>query len=348
MNCARPDTSQAAPGIGLLVLAVVFLLTHSVPAHGQASGHTLFGDLKVDETNVEQVVPLSFDILLYTEGGTLLGRQTVSNNTRYRFLNVANGRYDVVVEVEGSEVARIRVFVQSAFKTDFRQDIHLEWRTNGPTRRRAKSQTISADDFYDRPGRTKSLFERAQRLLDNGRHAEAASLFSEIVNVDPADFQAWTELGTAHLVGGNMGEAEKAYRRAIQERPTFVLALLNLGRLLRTQKKYAESIDPLLGATRARPDSADAHFLLGDTYLKLKQGSKAVPQLDEALRLDPRGKAEAHLLLAALYDAVGLKDRAAGEYEQFLLKRPDYPDRKKLKRYISDHRKAEPPQRQED
>jgi Tfp pilus assembly protein PilF len=145
-----------------------------------------------------------------------------------------------------------------------------------------------------------------------------------------------------------MGAAEKAYRRAIQERPTFVLALLNLGRLLRNQKRYVESIDPLLGATRARPDSADAHFLLGETYLKVKQGSKAVPQLDEALRLDPRGKAEAHLLLAALYDAVGLKDRAAGEYEQFLLKRPDYPDRKKLKRYISDHRKAERPERQED
>ena len=350
MNCAsiRQDTSQPAPGIGLVVLAVVFLLTHIVPAHGQAGGHTLFGDIKVNETKVEEVVPLSFDVLLYAEGGTLLGRQTVTNNSRYRFLNVANGRYDVVVEVEGAEVARIRVFVQSAFKTDFRQDIHLEWRASGPSRQRAKSQTISADDFYDRTGRNKSLFERAQRLLDNNRPGEAASLLNEIISVDPADFQAWTELGTAHLMSGNMAEAEKAYRRAIQERPTFLLALLNLGRLLRNQKRYAESIDPLLGATRARPDSADAHFLLGETYLKVKQGSKAVPQLDEALRLDPRGKAEAHLLLAALYDAAGLKDRAAGEYEQFLLKRPDYSDRKRLRRYISDHKKAEQPSPQED
>jgi Tfp pilus assembly protein PilF len=78
---------------------------------------------------------------------------------------------------------------------------------------------------------------------------------------------------------------------------------------------------------------------LGDTYLKLKQGSKAVPELNEALRLDPNGKAEAHLLLAALYDAVGLKDRAAGEYEQFLTKRPDYRDRKKLQRYILENKK---------
>lgn len=333
-----PDVRQAGPVIGLVLLTIVCLLNHPVSVAAQADGHTLFGDLKVNETKVEEVVPLSFDILLYTEGGTLLGRQTVTNNSRYRFMNVANGRYDVVVEVEGNEVARIRVLVQSAFKTDFRQDIHLEWRANEHKRQRAKSQTISAADFYDRSGRTKSLFEKAQRLLDDARYREAASLLKKIINTDPADFQAWTELGTAHLMGGDMTEAEKAYRRAIQERPTFVLALLNLGRVLINQKRYAESIDPLLGAAQARPDSADAHFLLGETYLKLKQGSKAVPQLNEALRLDPQGKAEAHLLLGSLYDAAGLKDRAAAEYEQFLLKRPNYGDRTKLERYVSEHR----------
>ena len=322
-----------------LALLASFLLIHAVAAQGQGGGHTLFGDLKVDDTKVEGVVPLSFDVVLYTEGGTLLGRETVTNNSRYRFLNLADGRYDVVVEVEGSEVARVRVWVKSAYKTDFRQDLHLEWRASMSQRQRAKVLTVSAADFYERTGRNKSLFERAQRLLDKRRYREAVPLLNEIVANDPADFQAWTELGTAHLMGGDAAEAEKAYRRAIQERPTFVLALLNLGRLLKTQNKYAESIDPLLAAIQARPDSADAHFQLGDTYLKLKQGSKAVPELNEALRLDPQGKAEIHLLLAALYDGAGLKDRAASEYAQFLAKRPDYRDRKKLEGYISEHRK---------
>lgn len=337
MNSANNGPEARRAGIGLVLLTIVFLYTVSVAA--QDGGHTLFGDLKVNEAKVEGVVPLSFDVVLYTEGGTLLGRQSVTNNSRYRFMNLANGRYDVVVEVEGNEVARIRVLVQSAFKTDFRQDIHLEWRANEHNRQRARSQTISAADFYDRSGRTKSLFEKAQRLLDDARYREAVSLLKKIVNADPADFQAWTELGTAQLMGGDMAEAEKAYRRAIQERPTFALALLNLARVLIKQKKYAESIDPLLGAAQARPDSADAHFLLGETYLKLKQGSKAVPQLNEALRLDPQGKAEAHLLLGSLYDAAGLKDRAAAEYEQFLVKRPGYSDRIKLERYVFEHRK---------
>jgi len=45
--------------------------------------------------------------------------------------------------------------------------------------------------------------------------------------------------------------------------------------------------------------------------------------------------AEAHLRLAALYNGVGMKDKAAAEYEAFLKKKPDYPDRKKLQQYIT-------------
>jgi Tfp pilus assembly protein PilF len=337
--------TQIASRLLCVLCASLWLIIYLVPVAAQVGGHTLFGDLKVDDTKVEEVVPLSFDIMLYTEGGVLLGRQTVTNNSRYRFLNLANGRYDVVVEVEGAEVARVRVFVQSAFKTDFRQDLLLEWRAHGPGRPRVKPQTISASDFYERTGRTKSLFERAQRLLDNGQGREATALLKEVVDLDPEDFQAWTELGTAHLIAGEMDDAERAYRRAIHERPNFALALLNLGRVLITQKKYAESIDPLYAAAQARPDSADAYFLLGKSYLKLKHGSKAVPYLNEAIRLDPDGKADAHLLLAALYDAAGLKDRAATEYEKFLAKRRDYGDRKKLERYIAEHKK---PLNQED
>jgi hypothetical protein len=48
------------------------------------------------------------------------------------------------------------------------------------------------------------------------------------------------------------------------------------------------------------------------------------------------GKADVHLRLAALYKGAGLKDKAAAEYEMFLAKKPDYPDRKNLEQYIRD------------
>ena len=73
----------------------------------------------------------------------------------------------------------------------------------------------------------------------------------------------------------------------------------------------------------------------------MKQGSKAVPELEDAVRLDPQGQAEACLSLAALYDAAGFKDRAAAEYEKFLSLRPDYPDKDKLKKYILYNKKLQ-------
>ena len=85
-----------------------------------------------------------------------------------------------------------------------------------------------------------------------------------------------------------------------------------------------------------QPPSADANLLLGECYLQIKKGSKAVPLLEEAARL---GRPEALLRLATLYDHAGMKDRAAAEYEQFLAARPDYPDRKKLEQYIKENKK---------
>ncbi|MGH9902129.1 MAG: tetratricopeptide repeat protein, partial [Pyrinomonadaceae bacterium] len=118
--------------------------------------------------------------------------------------------------------------------------------------------------------------------------------------------------------------------------PTFFLALLNLGRVLMSQKKFEAAAETLTRAVEAQPRSAEANLLLGEAHLQMKKGSKAVGYLNEAARL---GRPEAHLRLATLYNGAGMKDRAAAEYEQFLSKKPDHPDRKKLEQYISEHKK---------
>jgi Tfp pilus assembly protein PilF len=92
-------------------------------------------------------------------------------------------------------------------------------------------------------------------------------------------------------------------------------------------------------AVKLKPDSPEANYQLGEAYLQIKKGSKGVVYLYEALRLDPIRMAEAHLRLATLYNAAGMKDKAASEYEEFLKKKPDYPDRKKLDQYITQNKK---------
>ena len=156
---------------------------------------------------------------------------------------------------------------------------------------------------------------------------------------DQNDFHAWTELGTAYLAQNNLSEAEKAYLEATRLNPKFFLGLLNLGRVRSLQKNFEGAIAALTKAVEVNPTSAVANYYLGETYLQVKKGSKAVGYLNEALKLDPVGRAEAHLRLAALYDGAGLKEKAVVEYEEFLKKKPNYSDKKKLEQYIAQNKK---------
>jgi tetratricopeptide (TPR) repeat protein len=128
----------------------------------------------------------------------------------------------------------------------------------------------------------------------------------------------------------------------VTERPGFFLGQMNLGRVRVARKNFAGAIEPLTAAVTIKPTSADANYYLGESYLQIKKGSKAVGYLNQAIKLDPVGRADAHLRLATLYNAVGMKDKAALEYEEFLKKKPDYADRKKLEEYISTNKKQSP------
>jgi tetratricopeptide (TPR) repeat protein len=318
----------------LLMLSLVALLasTHLASAQGK---YTIYGDLKVDESKVKGPLPSSFHVILYSQAGTVVGRQTVPPGGRYRFIGVRGGDYDLVIEVNNNEVARVRIMVGSSIDADYRQDLELEWRpTDSGTK--IKDQAISVADLYERTADNQALFSKAQSTLVKKKYGDAASLLQQLLAADPKDFHAWTELGTVYFLQDKTGDAEKAYRRALDERPMFALALLNLGRVLIVQKKFEDAIAPLTQIIESRSNSAEANYLLGEVYLQIKKGSKAVPYLNEAARL---GQADAHLRLAALYNAAGLKSQAALEYEQYLKKKPDYPERDKLEKYIAEQKK---------
>ena len=314
------------------LVAVVLTTLGATTVAAQRGSHILYGDLHIDETRAEGHTPLSFDIVLYSENGNAVGRQSIPNGGRYRFMDLENGYYNLVVEVEGSEVTRMRVRVFSTFRNDFRQDIALEWRSRPTTN---KASTVAAD-AYKRTGANQKLFSRAEDAMTAKKYDEAIMVFEQLVTADAADYEAWTELGTAYLAKDKVSEAERAYLHAAELKPTFILPLINLARLRLQEKNYDGAIQVLEQAVRAQPASADANLLLGEAYLQTKKGSKAVPHLNEAARL---GRPEAHLRLATLYDAAKLKDRAAAEYHQFLQKRPDYPERKKLEQYIAENKK---------
>lgn len=321
----------------LSALVLLFTLLGATESRAQEMGNfTIWGDVKVDDSKADTPSPATLTIILYDQRGVVMGRQVVPSRGRYRFNNLPVGEYELSVETDTGEITRVRVVVFGASGTDFRQDFEFEWKSK-VTDPKPITGIISAADAYERSSANKSLFQKAQQAAEKKKYSEAATYLRRIVENDKMDFQAWSLLGTIYLAQEKPDEAEKAYRAAIEVKPTFGLALLNLGRLLESQKRFEEAIVPLTKAVEVQPQSAIANLLLGEAYLQIKKGSKAIPYLNEAAKL---GLVEAHLRLAWLYNAAGLKDKAAVEYEEFLKKKPEYPERKKLEQYISANKKG--------
>lgn len=308
----------------------VFVGARTVVA--QSGDHTLYGDLVVDESKVSGLKPLSFDVILYTEGKVLISRQSIPSNGRYRFNNLPTGVYELAIEVENNEIARLTVDLRSPWLKDVRKDLEFDWRIAKDLA--TNPGVLSARDTYSRSAANQKLVTLAHQAATKKQYEKAAQLLQQITTNDKKDFEMWFELANIHFRLKKFAEAENDYLRAIDANPRFFPALLNLGRLELFQKQFDVAIQVLGRAVNVRSDSADANYLLGEAYLQSKRGSSAVVYFEEALRLDPQVMAEVHLRLARLYHRAGMKDKASVEYEKFLQKKPDYPERKKLADYI--------------
>lgn len=327
-------------------LLLVVLALFSIQAFGQrdlerkpqlgigGGAYTLFGDLIVDEDKSPGLKPLSYEVILNALGGIPGPRQYVNPGGRYQFMNLAPGVYELVVMVEHQEIARTRVEILAGPQQErIRQNLNVTYRP-GPGAV-VKSGSLSATDFYKRTDANEKLFVKAKEATDQKRYDDAIVTLRQLVTADPHDFLGWTELGTVYLFKQNSEEAEVAYVKSVTEKPQFFLGQMNLGRLRVMRKNFEGAIEPLTAAVGIQPGSADANAYLGEAYLQIKKGSKAVGYLNEAIKLDPIGKADLHLRLATLYNAVNMKDKAAIEYEEFLKKKPEYPEAGKLRDYIT-------------
>lgn len=318
-----------------LAWGFILLLSQAAAAQG---GNTLYGDFKVDGSQVQGNLPEVFNLILYNLSGRVIARQTITNGGRFRFFDIANGEYRLAVEVENREVARLNLHIMEVTRSDVRHDLALEWKPSFSTPNKS-SDTVAVEDVYTRTPANQALFTKAQEAIKKKDYEPAIEWLKQILASDPHDHLAWTELGTVHFRREKYNDAEKAYQQALVEKPTYALALINLGKLRLVKKEFDQAVEMLARAVQAQPTSADANYFLGEAYLQVKLGSKAVVYLNEALRLDPIGKAEAHLRMAALYKAAGLKDLAVAEYEKFLAKKPDYPEKDKLQQFIRDNKK---------
>ncbi len=156
-------------------------------------------------------------------------------------------------------------------------------------------------------------------MHQGGQHEAGRRLVEAAIEVAPERPEFLSNLGQILKALGRPAEAEAAYRKALSTAPAFVDAEANLGALLQERGAVAEAIALLRDAIRNAPRHANAHMNLGNALRRDGLAEEAEAAHRTAARLAPMS-AEAHANLATtLMDRDALEEAGRALMRALLL-----------------------------
>jgi len=124
-------------------------------------------------------------------------------------------------------------------------------------------------------------------LLRQGRRDESLREFERVASANPDDRLARTRLVAAYYSFGRPQDAEKLLNGALKKNANDIDALLQKGELLIRTGKFAEAEASLNNVLRLKPDSGEAHYVVGRMFQARGANYRDRQELTGALRLNP-------------------------------------------------------------
>jgi tetratricopeptide (TPR) repeat protein len=152
--------------------------------------------------------------------------------------------------------------------------------------------------------------QRGDSLARAGRLEHAAIAYRAAIANDPSLVVAYNELGNVYFAQGKYGEAVTQFEEAIKRKPDYHLARYNLAYALRKAGRLGEAAVAYRAFLKARPGDADGFFGLGETLKALEDPKGAVAAYRKYVTLETR-PSEAEWVRKARTEIVALEAAAA-------------------------------------
>jgi len=139
----------------------------------------------------------------------------------------------------------------------------------------------------DRPAAQKAFVEGAQAQQAR-QLPEAITAYRRAIQLDPAYFDAYYNLGVVSVQAGNLSQALSAYETALAIDPGSHDARFNFALALKQANYPIDAANELEKVLAKSPNDIYAHYALGGLYaLQLRQPAKAREHYQKVLELNP-------------------------------------------------------------
>jgi Flp pilus assembly protein TadD len=167
-------------------------------------------------------------------------------------------------------------------------------------------------------------FQQASRLHLNGKYAQAAHIYREILAVAPKHADSLHMLGILALQAGQTQTALQQFDAAIGLRPRVAIYHVNRANALHRLGRFADAANACDAAIRLDRTCAEAYQVLGHIQYDLQQAEAAVAAYRAAARLRP-SLHDIHNNLAIALRGAGRLEEAEASLREALRREPREP-----------------------
>lgn len=185
--------------------------------------------------------------------------------------------------------------------TDITPSLNNSILTTGNERTGDGSETPGgAKPGSDIPESMHATVDEAKKAFELGHYREAEQLYEKVLQEAPSNVYALSNLGVVRFRSGKLKSAEDAFKKALAITPDDGFSRCTLGIVYYSQSKFDEAVNELTKALAIDPKNAIAHNYLGITASQKGWSAAAQKELETATKLDPN-YADAQFNLAVVY-----------------------------------------------
>lgn len=294
---------------------VVLMVFSAAPLIAQEGGGAIEGQII---TLDNAPIPPDVTVRLEAAEASYLNQTYVDTNGRFRFDNLNQGLYRLLVTARG-------------YKT-VTQTVDMGWLASRQARillvpevkarlSSSSSSTVTASDL-SAPKTAKKEFDKGLQDLENGNFGGAQKHLEKAVAEHPCFARAHTMLGMTLSMKGQFEDSEAAFNKSIDCDSGFVEGYIQYAKVLTTQNKYQASVATIQKGLRHFPNEWLLHYQLGIAMDGFGDYATAKDALLKAQSLNPEVPPEFHLRIADVYLNLQKYEEAHAEMASYLRAAP--------------------------